>query len=41
MLRRFVLCRGDMTPASRTEYESVKTQLTYENVDGKPFVELE
>ncbi|CAM9095659.1 unnamed protein product, partial [Laminaria digitata] len=33
--------RGDMTPASRTEYQSVKTQLTYENVDGKPFVELD
>ena len=30
-----------MTPASRTEYQSVRTQLTYENVDGKPFVELE
>eukprot|EP00752_Nemacystus_decipiens_P002463 g2319.t1 len=33
--------RGDMTPASRTEYQSVKMQLTYENVDGKPFVELD
>lgn len=33
--------RGDMTPATRTEYESVKTQLTYESVDGKPFGELE
>ena len=30
-----------MTPASRTEYQSVKTQLTYESVDGKPFVEIE
>ncbi|CAN0493043.1 unnamed protein product, partial [Ectocarpus sp. 12 AP-2014] len=30
-----------MTPASRTEYQSVKMQLTYENVDGKPFVELD
>ncbi|CAM9822952.1 unnamed protein product, partial [Hapterophycus canaliculatus] len=33
--------RGDMTPASRTEYQSVKMQLSYENVDGKPFLELD
>lgn len=37
----FLLSRGDMTPASRTEYQSVKMQLSYENVDGKPFLELE
>ena len=37
--------RGDFTPATQSEYQMIKTQLTYENVqDGesgrKPFIEL-
>ena len=32
--------RGEMLPASRSEFEAIKTQIEYENnVDGKPFRE--
>ncbi|CAM9091188.1 unnamed protein product, partial [Phaeothamnion confervicola] len=32
--------RGDMAPASRSEYEGLKTQLSYESVGGRPYLEL-
>ena len=32
--------RGDFSPASQSEYQSVKRQLQYERIDDRPFTEL-